>query len=72
MFCNMYYNSRTLVILVQVTRGFLSAPLISCYSLSKIKLELPEIGGSEDTCCITKKYTIPKDAELQHLAGYVF
>ena len=30
----------------------------TCYTLSKLKLELPEIAGSEDTCCITKKFVL--------------
>ena len=29
--------------------------LLTYYSWSQIKPELPEIRGSEDTCCITKK-----------------
>ena len=34
------------------------APTVTCYSGSKLKPELPEIRGSEDTFCLTKQFCI--------------
>ena len=41
-----------------------------CYSRSKLKPKLPEIGGSEDRCCITKKSLLSYYPPISGYSGY--